>query len=169
MGHSTRVIYADIWVYFHNLQEILFSKRLSLTLDMDPGWNWIVWVLIVKGCRCGLECWCGAPKLRDVALCSRTTWTCLVSPRCQSCLGECVHVCSFTAVLWGSHKSYVFNTFHSSFLTNVISWEQSWDPRYFLVTSSKQWTRIRFCRDFQVTLSEQWTLISFCRVYKSRQ
>lgn len=40
------------------------------------------------GCTCGLECWWGASELWDIALYSRTTLTCLVSPRCQSCPGE---------------------------------------------------------------------------------
>lgn len=81
-------------LFFQTVREFLnsVSKRLLLTLDMDPGWERIVWVFNVKGLGCGLECWCGAPELRDVALCSRTTWTCLVSPRCQSCPGECVFV-----------------------------------------------------------------------------
>lgn len=69
---------------------------------------------------CGLECWCGAPKLWHVAHSSRTTWTCLVSPRCQSCLGECVCVCS-TAVLWGHYKSFFFFYFYSNFMTNASS------------------------------------------------
>lgn len=42
------------------------------------------------GFICGLECWWEASELWDIVLCSRTTLTCLVSPRCQSCLGECV-------------------------------------------------------------------------------
>lgn len=102
MGLSARAILAAVWVFgfwgvfFDDCEELLKSvlERLSLTPDMDPGWNRIVWVLCER--TWWLECWCRAPELWDVALCSGTTWTCLVSPKCQNCPGK--FVCSAVAI-----------------------------------------------------------------------
>lgn len=78
------------WCVFLNCEKFCVRKAF-----VDP-WYGSGLKLDCQGFGCGLECWCGAPERWDVARCSRSTWTCLVSPRCQSCLGECVPLLLFS-------------------------------------------------------------------------
>lgn len=85
-------ILASISVHFRECKAISVFSRLLLTPDVDPGWHWIVFGRkMLKGFRCGLECWWGAPKLWDAELRNRSIWTCLASPKSQNSPGECMH------------------------------------------------------------------------------